>query len=77
MGAVTAEELRIEQELTLLREEYARVEKQLQARRETADNWKAELHGYYASAREVGLLTDVPEASSDWSVNRFADYLGL
>ncbi len=75
LGIVTAEELRIEQELMLLKEEYAKVEKKLEARRQTAENWKAELYGYYLSAQEVGLLTEVPEGSDNWPVERFVKYL--
>jgi hypothetical protein len=75
LGIVTAEELRAEQQLMLLKEEYAKIDRQLEARRQTAESWKSELHGYYTSAREVGLISDVPEGSDSWPVERFVTYL--
>ena len=71
LGIISAEQLRWKQELIILQEQLARVEKKLKANRETAENWKAELHGYYSKAREVGLLARDPEASSSWSIDSF------
>ena len=71
LGIISAEQLRWKQELTILQEQLARVEKKLKANRETAENWKAELHGYYSKAQEVGLVAGGPEASSNWGVDSF------
>lgn len=75
LGIITPEELRIQQKLLLLNEEYEKIRKQLDSMRQTAENWKAELHGYYGYAREVGLLSDAPEASDSWSIELFITHL--
>lgn len=75
LGIITAEDLRLKEEEALLRKQYARIEKKLKANREIAENWKAELHGYYGRAQEVGLLSGGPEGASDWAVERFVVHL--
>jgi uncharacterized Zn finger protein (UPF0148 family) len=70
LGAMDAQSLELQHELIELQRQEDRKQRELASARKAVDAWQAQLRGYYARAKELGLTRDDKDTSS-WSTDDF------
>ena len=75
LGIATNETLVMRRELADLETDLERKRKQLASIKAATDVWLSEVRGHYTTARELGILTDVPEPKAEWKSEHYVSYL--
>lgn len=75
LGAIDNEALDLKRRLNDVRQRIHQKEQQLAERRQAARAWLGELRGYYARAREQGLLPSAPDPEPQWENESYLRHL--
>ena len=75
LGIIDNKTLILRHELEELRDELNKKKKELKEREKIADSWMVEIKVLYSKARELGLLSDVPEPTEQWNSEKYIYYL--
>lgn len=75
LGAIDSEALELRRELKSLEKEIDTRKRELDSRRKAVGNWLGEIRAHFTTARELGLLSDAPPASPEWSPQDYLKWL--
>lgn len=74
LGAIDAQSLELQHELAELSRQQERKHRELATAKKAVDAWQAQLKGYYARAKELGL-TQGDQDTTAWSTDDYLRYL--
>jgi hypothetical protein len=75
LGAIDNETLGLKRRLGDLQRRIDEKEQQLTLRQQAAQAWLGELRGYYARARELGLIPQAPDPHESWNNESYLSHL--
>jgi hypothetical protein len=75
LGAEDNTTLEMRRELNIKESELKQKREQLEELKQRSATWREDFRSFYLRARELGLLSDAPEPSDNWTVEKFVGYL--